>query len=113
MTTNVKRLGAIASAGTIGTADTPLYTCGAAFGAVVSTVVVTNTSASAQTYTLSVSTGTSLPAVVGRLTAVMAIAAGDTHYYTNGICLDTVNKYLLTSASAVTVGFQAFGSELT
>jgi len=104
----LKRLGAIVSGGVIGTADT-LFT--ATGPTVISTIIVTNTNAAAQTYTLAISTGTSLPAVLGRLTGVVSIAAGDSHIITLGATMDATNNKLLCSASAVTVGFQAFGDD--
>lgn len=102
-----KRLGAIVSGGVIGTADT-LFT--ATGPTVVSSVEIVNTSGSAQTYTVAISTGTSLPAVLGRRTGVVTIAAGDTHTLPPAT-MDLTNKFLLTSASAVTVGFNAYGDD--
>jgi len=103
----LKRLGAIASGGVIGTADTLVTATGPTL---VSGIDVVNTSGTVQQYTVAVSTGTTLPAVIGRRTAVVDIAAGDTHYLPP-CTLDLTNKYLLCSASAATVGFQAWGDD--
>lgn len=111
MATTFKRLGAIASTGTIGTADT-LYTCPTATAAVVSTITVCNTSASAATFTIAISTTTSFVAS-GYLVYQAAIAGNDTVALTLGSTLDATNKYLLCSASASTVSFSAFGSEIS
>ena len=103
----LKRLGAIVSGGAIGTADI-LFT--APGPTVVSSVEIVNTSGSAQTYTVAISTGTSLPAVLGKRTGVVSIAAGDTHVLPSAT-MDLTNKYLLCSASAVTVAFNAYGDD--
>jgi hypothetical protein len=108
-TTTIKRLGAIASSGVIGTADT-LYTTPAATGTVVSTITVCNTSASSATFTISVSTTTSFVAA-GYIVYQATVAGNDTVALTMGVTLDATNKYLLCSASASTVSFSAFGTE--
>ena len=111
MATVYKRLGAIASTGVIGTADT-VYICPAATAAVVSTITVCNTSASAATFTISVSTTTSHQAA-GYIVYQASIAGNDTVGLTFGATVDAVNKYILCSASAATVSFSVFGSEIT
>ena len=55
MATTIKRLGAIASSGVIGTADT-LYTVPSATGTVLSTIVVCNTAATPATYRICINT---------------------------------------------------------
>jgi len=110
MATTYKRLGAIASTGTIGTADT-LYTVPAATAAVVSSIVVCNTAATTATFRIAVSTTTSFVAA-GYLFYGLTVAANDTAVFTLGATLDATNKYLLCSASASTVSFSAFGSEI-
>jgi len=111
MATSYKRLGAIASTGVIGTADT-LYTVPASTATVVSTITVCNTSASAATFSISVSTTTSFVAA-GYIVYQASIAGNDTVGLTFGATLDATNKYLLCSASASTVSFSVFGSEIT
>lgn len=111
MATVYKRLGAIASTGTIGTADT-LYTVPASTATVVSTITVCNTSASAATFSISVSTTTSFVAA-GYIVYQASIAGNDTVGLTFGATLDATNKYLLCSASAATVSFSVFGSEIS
>ena len=111
MATVYKRLGALASLGVIGTADT-LYTVPAATATVVSTITVCNTSASAATFSISVSTTTSFVAD-GYIVYQASIAGNDTVGLTFGATLDATNKYLLCSASAATVSFSLFGSEIS
>ncbi len=110
-TTVYKRLGAIASTGTIGTADT-LYTCPSATATVVSTISVCNTAATTATYRIAISTTTSFVAA-GYIVYNASVAANDTVMITVGVTLDATNKYLLCSASASTVSFSAFGSEIS
>lgn len=110
MATTFKRLGAIESTGTIGTADT-LYTVPSATATVVSTITICNTSASAATFSISVSATTSFVAA-GYIVYQATIAGNDTIGLTFGATLDATNKYLLCSASAATVVFSAFGSEI-
>lgn len=111
MATVYKRLGAIASTGVIATADT-LYTVPASTATVVSTITVCNTSASAATFSIAISTTTSFVAA-GYIVYQASIAGNDTVGLTFGATLDATNKYLLCSASAATVSFSVFGSEIS
>jgi len=111
MATVYKRLGAIASTGTIGTADT-LYTVPSATATVVSTITICNTAASSATYRIAISTTTSFVAA-GYVIYGATVAANDTVILTCGFTLDATNKYLLCSGSASTVSFSAFGSEIS
>ena len=111
MATVYKRLGALSSTGTIGTADT-LYAVPAATATVVSTISVCNTASTTATYRLCISTTTSF-AAGGYIAFGATIAPNDTVFFTCGFTLDDTNKYLLTSASASTVSFSVFGSEIS
>lgn len=111
MATVYKRLGAIASTGTIGTGDT-LYTVPSATAAVVSTIAICNTAATSATYRIAISTTTSFVAA-GYIIYGATVAANDTVFLTCGFTLDATNKYLLTSASASTVSFTVYGSEIS
>lgn len=111
MPTTYKRLGAIASTGTIGTADT-LYTCPTSTAAVVSSITVCNTSSAVATFTIGVNTTTSY-AAAGYVVYQATVAGNDTVALTLGVALDATNKYLLCSASASTVSFSVFGSEIS
>lgn len=110
MATTYKRLGAIASTGTIGTADT-LYTVPSATSTVISSIVVCNTAATAATFRIAVSATSSFVAA-GYLYYGLTVAANDSATFTLGITLDAA-KNLLCSASASTVSFSAFGSEIS
>ena len=111
MATVYKRLGAIASIGTIGTGDTT-YTCPAATAAVISTITICNQGSNGATYRIAISTTTSFVAA-GYLVYNATVAANETVFLTCGFTLDATNKYLLTSASASTVSFSVFGSEIS
>lgn len=108
-----KRLGAIASSGVIGTADT-LYSASATAGTstVISTIVITNTAATSATYRIAINTGTSFPGTAaGYIAYGGSIAANDSIFLTIGAVVDPTNRHLLCSASANTVAFSAFGVE--
>lgn len=111
MATTYKRLGAAASSGVIGTADT-LYTVPSLTSTVISTITVCNRSSSSATFSISVDTTTSF-SNGGYIVYQATIAGNDTVALTMGLTMDTTNKYLLCSASASTVSFSAFGSEIS
>ena len=110
MAESYKRLGAIASTGTITTADT-LYTVPAATTGVVSTVAVCNQTASAQTYRICVHTSAAF-AVAGYLIFGATVPANDTTFLSIGIGLSATNV-LVCSSSSASVSFSAFGVEIT
>lgn len=110
MATTYKRLGAIASTGTITTADT-LYTCPTATSAVLSTIAICNQAATSATFRICISTTTSF-AAAGYIVYGATVAPNDTIYLTCGFTMDATNKYLLTSSSASTVNFTVYGSEI-
>jgi hypothetical protein len=111
MATTYKRLGAIASTGTIGTGDI-LYQVPASTAAVISTISICNTAATAATYRISISLTTSF-VTAGYLAYNATVAANETVFVTCGLTVDAINKYLLCSASAATVVFSVFGSEIS
>jgi hypothetical protein len=108
-----KRLGAIQSSGVIGTADT-LYNM-TATSAVISTIVACNTSATPANITIGISTSVSgaVYTTAGYLVYQMTVPGNDSVNITAGYTLDSTNKFLLCSASATTVSFSAFGSEIS
>jgi hypothetical protein len=94
------------------TTATTLYTCGSASGAVVSTISICNQAASAGTYRVAVRPAGATLAAVHYIAYDIAIAANDTTALTLGITLantDVVTVY----ASAATMSFSAFGTELS
>ena len=111
MPSTYRRLGAIASTGTITTADT-LYTASAAAGTstVVSTISICNTAASSATYRICINTSAAF-ANAGYIVFGGTVPANDTVFLTLGVTLDPTNRFLMTSASANTVSFSAFGVE--
>lgn len=113
MATTYKRLGAIASTGTIGTADT-LYTASATAGTstVISTIAICNTAATSATYRVCINTSAAF-ATAGYIVYGGTVPANDTIFLTIGVTLDPTNRYLMCSASANTVSFSAFGAENT
>lgn len=111
MATTYKRLGAIVSTGTIGTGDTT-YTVPASTATVISTIAICNQAATSATFRVGISTTTSF-AANGYIVYGATIAPNDTIYLTCGFTMDATNKYLLTSASAATVNFTVYGSEIS
>jgi hypothetical protein len=109
--TTFKRLGAITSSGTLGTADT-LYTAPGAGGVVVSTLTVCNQSTASVTYRICISTTTSFQ-TTGYIIYEATLLGNEGVGITYGITLDPTNKYLLCSASSSSVSFTAFGSEIS
>ena len=112
MAQTYKRLGAITSSGVIATADI-LYTCNVT-AAIASTIVICNTAATSATYRVCVSTAITFPAsgYTGYIAFGGTVNANDTVFLTVGTTLDVTNKYLLVSASAMTVAFSVSGVEI-
>lgn len=111
MATTYKRLGAIASTGTITTADT-LYTASGTAGTstVLSTIAICNQAASSATYRICINTSAAF-ATAGYIAYGLTVPANDTIFLTIGGALDPTNRYLMCSASASTVSFSVFGAE--
>lgn len=112
MATVYKRLGAAQGNGTIGTAAN-IYTCPSATSTVVSTITICNTSATAATYTIGISTASGTFQASGYLVYQATIAGNDTVGLTFGTTLDSTNCFLVASSSANTVSFSVFGSEIS
>lgn len=112
MATVYKRLGAAAGNGTIGTAAN-IYTCPSATAAVISTINVCNTSSTAATFTIGISTASATFQAAGYLFYQVSIAGNDSFTATIGATLDATNCYLVASSSATTVSFSVFGSEIS
>jgi hypothetical protein len=114
MATTYRQLGAQASTGVIGTADTSIvYTNATATSTVISTISVCNTSSSAATFSIAISNTTSFSA--GKYVVYQATVAGnDTVFLTAGLTMDaTYGIYLLTSASTTSVNFSVYGSVIS
>jgi hypothetical protein len=110
-TSTYKRLGAAQGNGVIGTAAN-IYTCPTATAAVVSSISVCNTSSTAATFTVGISTASATYEASGLLFYQVSLAGNDSFIATMGATLDATNKYLVASTSASTVSFSVFGSEI-
>jgi hypothetical protein len=95
------------------TAGTALYTVPASTSAVLSTIIVCNTSTSSKTFRVAVTpaSGTTLEAKY-YLAYDTVVPANDSIIMTLGITLATGNTVRV-SGSTVDVGFTAFGSEIS
>lgn len=112
MPTVYKRLGAAQGNGVIGTAAN-IYTCPSATATVISTVNVCNTSSTAATFTIGISTASATFQAAGYLFYQVSLAGNDSFTATIGATLDATNCFLVASSSASTVSFSVFGSEIS
>lgn len=97
-----------ASTGTYAT----LYNTPASTEAIISTIVICNTAATAATYRIGLDTTAGTPGASEWLVYDADVAANDTVALTLGVCLDA-GKYIRVSSSANTVTFSAFVSEIS
>lgn len=111
--TKKKRLAAGASSGVIGTADT-LYDNSAVAGdeTVTSTIIVTNTTASAQQFKMGTSTATAFQ-TAGLIAPLNDLGPYEFWTFTLGLCLDTTCRYLLFSGTDAGVVAQVHGAKTT
>ena len=89
-----------------------VYTVPSGSSAVLSTIAVTNRSASAGTYSIFLGQAGASPAASNQFAASVAVAANDTVALTLGVTLaatDVVNV----QPSASTITFHAFGAEIS
>jgi len=95
--------------------NTDIYSVGAGKSAVISTITIANTTASAQTYRLAVTSSATAASAVTLAEHVaydVAIAANDTVALTLGITAEAGKKLVARSNSA-SVAFGVFGSEVS
>ena len=97
-----------ASTGTYAT----LYNTPASTEAIISTIVICNTAATAATYRIGLDTTDGTPGASEWLVYDASVAPKDTVCLTLGVCLDA-GKYVRVSSSANTVTFSAFVSEIS
>ena len=111
MATTYKVLGQVlaASSNAYGTLYNP-----SGVSAVVSSITVSNQSTSPATYSIAVAGSATSPTVPDAtlLCAGVTIPANTTTSYTLGITLES-GKFIRVSSSSTSVGFQAFGSEIS
>lgn len=110
MATVYKNVGVQGTAST-GTYAT-LYNTASATTAVISSIVVTNTSSSSATYRIAIMGSEGTPAAANWVVYDAAIAGNDTIALTLGIALGTT-QYIRVSSSANTVTFSAYVSEIS
>jgi hypothetical protein len=110
MATNYKysQIQGTASTGTYAT----LYTTPAVTQAVISTIVICNTSGSTATYRIGLDATAGTPGASEWLVYDSVVAGNDSVCLTIGVCLDA-EKFIRVSSSADTVTFSAFVSEIT
>ena len=109
MATNYKysQIQGTAAVGTYAT----LYTTPSATQAVISTIVICNTTSTARTYRIGLDTTAGTPGSSEWLVYDATILGNDTVCLTLGICLDA-SKFIRVSSSADTLAFSAFVSEI-
>ncbi len=101
-------LGQKQSTGTISTYDTLYGPVAASTSAVVSTVTICNTGASAATFRLALCASTT-PAAKEWIQYGTTVPANDSVHLTLGLVLDATVKYLMCSSSSSSVSFTACG----
>ena len=113
MGAETKRLAAVASSGVIDTADT-LFDNTATSGhyTVTSTIIVVNTTASAQTFKMGTSATTSF-VTAGLIAPLNDLGPYEFWTFTLGLCLDPACRYLLFSGSDAGVVARVHGEKTT
>jgi len=110
MATAYKILGQSAPANT---SNADLYTVPASTSAIVSTIAITNTTASVANATVYIRKAGAAASTSNALVYSQAIPANATVTYTNGITLATTDVITINTATSSALTFQAFGSELS
>ncbi len=110
MPTAYKILGQSAPAST---ANTDLYTVGAGVQTVVSTLVITNTTATAATARVFVRANAAAAAASNAVVYDTSIAANSMLALTLGICVDASDVITVQTGTSNALTFQAFGSEIS
>lgn len=89
-----------------------LYSTGASTTAVVSTLLIANTSSSSATYRIAIMSTAGTPAAANWVIYDAVVAGNDSVFLTVGIALAN-SQFIRVSSSANTVTFQAFVSEIS
>lgn len=110
MATAYKNFGVQGTAGT--STYTTLYNTTASTSAVISSIVICNTSSSAATYRIGIMGSAGTPAAADWVVYDATIAGNDTVALTLGIALGNT-EYIRVSSSANTVTFSAYVSEIS
>lgn len=112
MAQTYKQLAAAAGNGVIGTAAALYSASGtAATSTVISSLVICNTSSSAQTYTIAINTASATYAAGKYVVYQASIAGNDTVALTLGLVMDPTARYLNVSTSDAAVNISAYGVE--
>jgi hypothetical protein len=99
--------------GTAGvTTYTTLYSVPSETQAVISTIVICNTSSSAATYRIAITSSDGTPTASQWIVYDSVVTGNDSVSLTLGVSLDS-GKYIRVSSSANTVTFSAFVSEIS
>ena len=110
MATAYKILGQSAPANT---SNADLYTVPASTSTIVSTIAITNTTATVANATVYIRKAAAAAATGNAFVYTQAVPAYSTVTYTNGITLATTDVVTIATATANALTFQAFGSELS
>jgi hypothetical protein len=107
--TNYKRLGSTTVTANV---DTTLYTVPALKEAIVSSLVVCNTSTGTGTFTVAITSSSSTPTTADYIYKSISITGNNTFIATTGFTMSAGNK-IVVQASIATIVFSVFGSEIT
>ena len=110
MATAYKILGQSAPANT---SNADLYTVPSATSTIVSSVTITNTTATAANATIYIRKAGAAAATTNALVYAQSIPGNSTVSYTIGLTLATTDVITINTATASALTFQAFGSELS
>ena len=116
MATTYKNAQISASAGGVGVYDTLYNTPNSTTAAVISSIVVCNTASTSATYRIGIMSSAGTPSGANWLVYGATVNANDTVTLTLGISLPagaSANNFIRISASATTVSFHAFVSEIS
>jgi hypothetical protein len=110
MATNYKHQSVQGTAGV--TTYATLYNTGASTQAVISTLLITNTTSSSQTYRVAIMSSAGTPAAADWIVYDSVVAGNDVICLTLGIAMGN-SEFIRVSSSANTVTFSAFVSEIS
>jgi hypothetical protein len=110
MPTAYKVLGQVAPANT---SDATLYTVPASTQSVISTISVTNDTATSATFRIYIRKAGAAAAAVNTLYFDTPLAGNSTLMITSGLTLATTDVITVRSGTADAITFQAFGSEIS
>lgn len=110
MPTTYKVLGQLAPANT---SEATLYTVPSATQTIVSTLVISNLTATAANATVSVCVNGAASSDANRILKTIPIAASSVATFTLGLTMGAADLIRVTTATANALSFQAFGSEIS